>query len=248
MRVRGAFTLIELLVVIAIIAVLAALLLPVAGTVLESAKTAKCSSNLRQIGSAMSAYTGDHNGSLIPVKDESSGEGWSAILVRGRYVDAPVGSSKTKTTAAKSVFRCPSGIDGVTEQAADITSRDDEDGLKAHADAYADADGKKGGHIHCWYALNGTTWGANYWPFVETKLDDGTRIVRKVAAIPKPSTTPAVYDGWWIHNGHDERISARHANRSRTNIMFLDGHVESFDTFTIPGVRTEPKTGISWLF
>ena len=61
----SAFTLIELLVVISIIAVLAALLLPVLGKVQENANAIKCSSNLRQIGVAINAYTTDNDG-LLP--------------------------------------------------------------------------------------------------------------------------------------------------------------------------------------
>ena len=180
------------------------------------------------------------------VKDESSGEGWTVILVRGHYQRAD--QFRETETAHRTGFRCPSGIDGVTDVAADITSRDDEDGLKAHAETYVEAGGKIAGYIHCWYGMNGTTWGADYWPFVETKLDNGRKIVRKLSVISRAPRTPALYDGWWIHNGHNERISARHANRTRTNILFFDGHVESFDTLAIPSVRTEPEAGISWLF
>jgi len=56
-RFRLAFTLIELLVVIAIIAILAALLLPVLSMGKEAAQSARCKSNLHQLGLALKLYT-----------------------------------------------------------------------------------------------------------------------------------------------------------------------------------------------
>ena len=61
-RFLHAFTLIELLVVISIIAILAALLFPAVSRGLSSARSAACSSNLRQVGVGFTIYLEENGG------------------------------------------------------------------------------------------------------------------------------------------------------------------------------------------
>lgn len=61
-----AFTLVELLVVIGIIAVLISVLLPVLGKAKEAANSAKCLSNMKQVGMTVMLYVNDNKGKWLP--------------------------------------------------------------------------------------------------------------------------------------------------------------------------------------
>jgi prepilin-type N-terminal cleavage/methylation domain-containing protein/prepilin-type processing-associated H-X9-DG protein len=77
--VRGGFTLIELLTVIAIIGILAAIIIPVVGKVRQSAQSATCASNLRQIGLAVFLYA-DANRNRFPPAQAPDYLEWHRLL------------------------------------------------------------------------------------------------------------------------------------------------------------------------
>lgn len=98
-----AFTLVELLLVIAIIAVLAALSLPALSRAKASAQSAKCRSNLRQIGLAEMLYVEDSNGQYTM---DTPGCWWFEVLKPygvGGYRD----STNNVVRMSSAGFACP---------------------------------------------------------------------------------------------------------------------------------------------
>src|SRR5438094_4924864 len=88
------FTLVELLVVIGIIAVLVGILLPALTKARRSAATLQCSSNMKQIATAMIMYINAYKGHLPPSQVEVGnpqyvqGWWWPNELVRGKFIQA----------------------------------------------------------------------------------------------------------------------------------------------------------------
>jgi prepilin-type N-terminal cleavage/methylation domain-containing protein/prepilin-type processing-associated H-X9-DG protein len=130
----SALTLIELLVVLAILAILAALLIPAADKVMERAKTAKCTSRLRGLGSAINLYLGENDG-ILPTAGtgydfpENGGAREVPVSAPARRwqvgVSAYIPGSQSPTVNTSGMFHCPEipvvnavGIYGFNREAA----------------------------------------------------------------------------------------------------------------------------------
>jgi len=97
------FTLVELLVVIAIIALLMGILMPALQRAREQAKSAVCTSNLRQVGLGANLYAEDWDLYIPRGKGGGTGEAWYQLFMP-YLAQTPIG----KDYRSVKIYRCPS--------------------------------------------------------------------------------------------------------------------------------------------
>ena len=102
-----AFTVVELLVVMGIVAVLAGVAVPLYSRVTQNARAAQCVSNLRQLGTGLVLYLGDHNMRM-------------PVLLAGRKNKTDPGPVIDDTlnvyVTDPRVFACPADAAGIAAQ------------------------------------------------------------------------------------------------------------------------------------
>jgi prepilin-type processing-associated H-X9-DG protein/prepilin-type N-terminal cleavage/methylation domain-containing protein len=253
-----AFTLVELMVVIGIIALLIAMLMPALVRSRQQAQTTECLSNLRQIGLGFQMYSNDNHGSIVPFQLYDAGistplhDNWATILVDGKYIAAPdETSSNANLSYGNSVLRCPSGVN---QKWTTITPEYVGAQFSAvGAEFWRVASTLSGKTYDCWYGANAASDTTAYdgaplythFPMSPSPIP-GTQIYRQVkfTQIHHSEDMVLIYDGIGTHWGYGwgyTQINGRHNNGKDTNLLFADGHVQTYPRTQLPSSYDEMK-------
>jgi prepilin-type N-terminal cleavage/methylation domain-containing protein/prepilin-type processing-associated H-X9-DG protein len=232
------FTLIELLVVVAIIGILASLLLPSLGSARKKAKMATCKSNLKQLQIAYQLYS-DDNDAYYPL--EGWHLSWSDKLAPydGRTVAYSDLYTNTAIKASKSsagLYACPS--DDIQR----LYGTDPDALTLSYAPSYLS--GGSGSNPKIYTSSRGIIGDYNFGTVNDVNIGRTSRSMQSTQ-INKSSSTLSTFEymeeqrclgrkdksliGTGNLNNNPGNIP--HEGLSKSNFLFVDGHVESLSYF-----------------
>ncbi|HSZ54368.1 MAG TPA: prepilin-type N-terminal cleavage/methylation domain-containing protein [Tepidisphaeraceae bacterium] len=220
---RRAFTLVELLVVIGIIALLIALLLPALNSAREHARSAKCLSNLRQLGQAAYFYA-QSNRDFFPISHDSFTREWDFDITGGVIAPGLLWWNR----AVLAVQQCPS-------YSGNIVPDNPYTGYNYNTSYIGGGMGEVTplGHSHVTPAkFSGVKHASQVALFGDGQYAGGA---------DKYMRAPVLMSGTEIGDGVSSATRAAgtqgYRHLGRTNVCYCDGHAESVaDRFTAPGV------------
>jgi prepilin-type processing-associated H-X9-DG protein len=226
------FSLLELLVVFSTILVLVALLLPAMKGAMESARKARCASTMRQYGMAFRLYQTDHRG-MYPDPWVNNSDNWQSFLCGAipfapwigpnAYVPSDWLAYDPSTTAKRinGKYLCPTMV---------LRYKIPQTGV----------------HNEWGYCINLTrveiSYGASGWPWNLAKWAnaDLDQVYPKsgICAVMTCGNNGSYnsdndWNAFTAADVFDWKVQAVHGDN--TNLLFMDGHVESIDVTTTEG-------------
>ncbi len=240
---RKAFTLVELLVVILIISILIALLLPALAAARQDAEGVVCESNMRQFGLMFADYESEYQGAMYtsvvyfntPSGYASAG-GLASLL--GNPSFTPLNRNFGVPYRLRALGICPSEPIFSSSQ----------------APGYAQADPMFWGYGWS-YGINGflaypTSWAPSpnnmVWPriaLVQDPSDTGYLFEQNPA--PQPPGSNAYNNVNYPPENYNPPV---YPHNNNSNVLFMDGHVDSLTYGQMQGSGTTPWETRPWMW
>lgn len=202
------FTLTELVIVIGIICILVGLLFPAVSRVRDAAQAARCSSNLRQLAQGMLLYAQDHNGVLPPTWrcPYTATQSWWQFLYPTYLADPRV-------------FSCPEDRSAFTPANYTIHDKTLADGRVSYGIPGVEENNSTGDqHVTAYKVANQ--------PLARFSQPERTCLFTEYV-----QQTHTLRNYWFgnFPKSLNTDVAFPHANGTRGNFVFLDGHVASMN-------------------